>query len=126
MLRGQVIEGSYLAHPSIASANPAVARDMAINAALYAAHLLRSYEVGRVSQHIGLPAVGHRVGHTSSYDCRLAFRSPRVIILSGPLGPKFMADALVVSENVGEGGPGDVGRFDEIARERNERARGML
>lgn len=45
-----------------------------------------------------------------------------MIILSGPSGPKFIADAFVVSENVGDGGPGEDLRFGEIARERSERA----
>ena len=45
-----------------------------------------------------------------------------MIILSGPWGPKFMADALVVSEKVGDGGPGDAGRFGVMAKVRSERA----
>lgn len=49
-----------------------------------------------------------------------------MIILSGPLGPKFMADAFVVSVNVGEGGPGDATRLGEMAKERRERARGIV
>lgn len=49
-----------------------------------------------------------------------------MIIFSGPSGPKFMADALVVSENVGEGGPGEVFRRLEMVRERRERARGIV
>lgn len=48
-----------------------------------------------------------------------------MIILSGPSGPKFIADALVVSENVGDGGPGEAVRLGEIASVRSERARGM-
>jgi hypothetical protein len=42
----------------------------------------------------------------------LALRSERVIIFAGPFSPKWTADAFVVSENVGEGGPGDPFRFD--------------
>jgi hypothetical protein len=34
-----------------------------------------------------------------------------VMILAGPFSPKFIADTLVVSENVGEGGPGEAFRF---------------
>ena len=49
-----------------------------------------------------------------------------MIILLGPFGPKSMAEALVASENVGDGGPGDVARFGERANERSERARGMV
>lgn len=49
-----------------------------------------------------------------------------MIILSGPSGPKFMADAFVVSEKVGDGGPGELVRFGEMAKERSERALGML
>lgn len=49
-----------------------------------------------------------------------------MMILLGPFGPKSMADALVASENVGDGGPGDVARFGDRARERRERARGMV
>jgi hypothetical protein len=41
----------------------------------------------------------------------LALRSERVIIFAGPFSPKFTADTLVVSENVGEGGPGEALRF---------------
>ena len=48
------------------------------------------------------------------------------MIFSGPSGPKFMADAFVVSEKVGEGGPGEVFLRRWMARERRERARGML
>lgn len=36
----------------------------------------------------------------------LALRSERVTIFAGPCSPRFTADALVVSENVGEGGRG--------------------
>lgn len=35
------------------------------------------------------------------------------MIFRGPSGPKFNTDALVVSVNVGEGGPGDISRFGE-------------
>lgn len=48
-----------------------------------------------------------------------------MIILSGPSGPKFIADAFVVSENVGDGGPGEAVRLGEIASVRSERARGI-
>lgn len=37
-----------------------------------------------------------------------------------------MAEALVASENVGEGGPGDLVLLPDIARERKERAEGMV
>ena len=70
---------------------------------------------------------GKMQAHTSSYPCTLALRSALVMIFSGPSGPKFIADALVVSENVGDGGPGDVFlRLELMARERRERARGMV
>ena len=50
-----------------------------------------------------------------------------MITFSGPLGPKFIADAFVASENVGEGGPGETARLGgDIARERRERARGIV
>lgn len=46
------------------------------------------------------------------------------MIFSGPPAPKFIADAWVVSENVGEGGPGDELRLAEPkARARSERGR---
>lgn len=49
------------------------------------------------------------------------------MIFSGPLTPKFIADAFVASENVGDGGPGDVVALGgEMARVRRERGRGML
>lgn len=48
------------------------------------------------------------------------------MIFSGPPGPKFIAEALVVSENVGEGGPGDFVLLPDIVRERNERAEGIV
>jgi hypothetical protein len=35
----------------------------------------------------------------------LALRSERVMIFAGPCSPRFTADTLVVSVNVGEGGP---------------------
>ncbi len=41
----------------------------------------------------------------------LALRSERVMIFAGPCSPRFTADALVVSEYVGEGGPGEALRF---------------
>lgn len=65
-------------------------------------------------------------GLTSSYACRLALRFALVIILSGPSGPKLRADGLVASEKVGEGGPGDIVRLDEIANDLRERARGIV
>lgn len=49
------------------------------------------------------------------------------MIFSGPSAPKFIAEACVASENVGEGGPGEDVRFGDIARLRIERcSRGML
>lgn len=33
------------------------------------------------------------------------------MIFAGPFSPKFTADTLVVSVNVGEGGPGEMVRF---------------
>jgi hypothetical protein len=50
------------------------------------------------------------------------------MIFSGPFGPKFIADAFVASENVGEGGLGEVAvrLGGEIARDRRERARGIV
>ena len=63
---------------------------------------------------------------TSPYACTLALRSARVTIFSGPSGPKFIADAFVVSEKVGEGGPGEVVRRREMVSERRERARGIV
>ena len=41
----------------------------------------------------------------------LALRSERVMIFAGPCSPRFTADTLVVSVNVGEGGPGEALRF---------------
>lgn len=50
-----------------------------------------------------------------------------MMIFSGPSAPKFIAEAWVASENVGEGGPGEDVRFGDIARLRKERDfRGML
>lgn len=49
-----------------------------------------------------------------------------MIIFSGPSGPKFIAETLVVSEKVGDGGPGEVFRRFEMVSDRSERARGML
>ena len=49
------------------------------------------------------------------------------MIFSGPSAPKFIAEAWVASENVGEGGPGDDVRFGDMARLRRERDfRGMV
>ena len=55
----------------------------------------------------------------------LALRFALVIIFSGPSGPKLRTDALVVSVNVGDGGPGDISRLGERACVRRERTRGM-
>ena len=52
---------------------------------------------------------------TSSYDCKLALRFARVMIFSGPPGPKSRTEAFVVSVKVGEGGPGDISRLGERA-----------
>ena len=52
---------------------------------------------------------------TSSYDCRLALRFARVMIFWGPFDPKLRTDTLVVSVNVGEGGPGDISCRGESA-----------
>lgn len=50
-----------------------------------------------------------------------------MIIFSGPLSPKFMPDAFVASENVGDGGPADVVVLGaEMVRVRRERGRGMV
>lgn len=70
-------------------------------------------------------------GLTFSYACIPAFRSILVIIFAGPCSPKFMAEAFVASENVGDGGPLPVGgalcfgRLVEMASERSERGFGM-
>lgn len=46
------------------------------------------------------------------------------MILLGPLEPKFMAEAFVASENVGDGGPGDIARLLELnVNARRERGR---
>ena len=46
------------------------------------------------------------------------------MIFSGPFEPKFIAEACVASEKVGEGGPGDVFLLPEPkARALNERGR---
>lgn len=72
---------------------------------------------------------------TDSYACVLCFKSARVIILDGPLSPKFIAEALVASEKVGEGGEVAVVAVEFrrgvtvdvlIARERRERALGIV
>ena len=53
----------------------------------------------------------------------LALRSARVTIFAGPFSPKFMAEALVTSEKVGEGGPSCcLLIFVDIASDRSERA----
>lgn len=55
----------------------------------------------------------------------LVLRLARVMIFSGPSEPKCMADALVASEKVGDGGAKDtslrIAGEDEIASERTER-----
>jgi hypothetical protein len=57
----------------------------------------------------------------------LALRFDLVMIFSGPFAPKFIADAFVASENVGEGGPGDAVRVvGAMARDWRERARGII
>ena len=49
-----------------------------------------------------------------------------MMIFSGPLAPKFIADALVASENVGEGGPGETARLaGDIAIDRIGRGLGI-
>jgi hypothetical protein len=57
----------------------------------------------------------------------LALRSERVMILEGPSSPRFTADALVVSVNVGEGGPGEALRFPcgVVAIVKGRRGRGL-
>jgi hypothetical protein len=49
---------------------------------------------------------------------------------SGPLDPKFIADAFVASENVGEGGPRPgfwcLFTFEDTERVRSERGLGMV
>lgn len=68
-----------------------------------------------------------RIELTFSYDCKLIFKSARVIILSGPSIPKFICEAWVASDRVGEGGPGAIAvAFCLMARERSERGLGML
>lgn len=42
------------------------------------------------------------------------------MIFSGPSTPKLTAEAWVVSENVGDGGPGEVERFGESNKLRSE------
>ena len=58
----------------------------------------------------------------------LALRFALVMILAGPWSPKFIADAWVVSENVGDGGPEVKLRFvlEGVNRERRSRVRGMV
>ena len=51
------------------------------------------------------------------------------MILAGPFGPKFMAEACVVSEKVGEGGLGEELRLlgvKEKVRKERERLEGMV
>ena len=48
------------------------------------------------------------------------------MILFGPLAPKFIADTFVASENVGEGGPGDIVRLLELKENTLRRDRGRL
>lgn len=75
-----------------------------------------------------------QAGLTFSYACIPAFKSILVIIFSGPFSPKFIADAFVASENVGDGGPllllpvlGALcfGTFVVMASVRSERGFGM-
>jgi hypothetical protein len=47
------------------------------------------------------------------------------MILAGPFGPKFIAEAWVVSENVGEGGLGEALRLME-PKEKGERLGAMV
>lgn len=52
-----------------------------------------------------------------------------MIIFSGPSGPKFIAEALVASEKVGEGGALDelcLLAFDETVSVRRDRGPGIL
>ena len=42
------------------------------------------------------------------------------MIFSGPSRPKLMAEACVVSENVGDGGLGEAERFGDITILRSE------
>lgn len=60
---------------------------------------------------------------TSSYAWRLALRFARVMIFSGPSAPKFMAEAWVESENVGEGGGDGLRLLEPKVRARSERGR---
>lgn len=52
------------------------------------------------------------------------------MIFSGPSDPKFIADAFVASEKVGEGGPRVelecLFAFEEMERVRSERGLGMV
>lgn len=47
------------------------------------------------------------------------------MILEGPLAPKLKAEAFVTSENVGEGGPGEV-CVREVPKARARRERGWV
>jgi len=42
------------------------------------------------------------------------------MIFEGPLAPKFIAEACVASEKVGEGGPGDMVRFEPKVKVRRD------
>lgn len=48
-----------------------------------------------------------------------------MIIFSGPSGPKLRTDALVVSVNVGDGGPGEISRLGDSVCVLRERTRGI-
>lgn len=50
-----------------------------------------------------------------------------MMIFAGPFSPKWTADAFVVSEYVGEGGPGDAFRFacEFVATARGRKGRGL-
>ena len=72
---------------------------------------------------------------TDSYACVLCFKSARVMIFEGPCSPKFIAEALVASEKVGDGGEVAVVAVEFrlgvavdvlIARERRESALGIV
>ena len=48
------------------------------------------------------------------------------MILAGPFEPKFIADACVTSENVGEGGLGEVLRLVELKEKEGKRLGDMV
>ena len=94
------------------------------SAARYAAHFVNNF-ANWYSNKLTPAAPNATQILTSSYACTLALRLALVIIFSGPPGPKFIAEALVASEKVGEGGPGDLVLLPAMVRERKERAGGM-